>query len=145
MIGNIISAFVGTAAFCLLFNVPKRFCLICGLTGMAGFIGYTLTLNLASDVMARFVGALAVVICARLFSVWKKCPITVFLVPGIFPIIPGTRVYYTAYYLVSDNLYSAAQSGFEAIQIAFAIVLGIVLVVSAPMKWFQADFWKIKN
>ena len=53
-----------------------------------------------------------------------------------FPLVPGARVYYTAYYLVTGQTGLAGQSGLEALKIAFAIVLGIVLVVSIPREVF---------
>ena len=59
-----------------------------------------------------------------------------------FSISPGARVYYTAYYLVTGQTGLAGQSGLEALKIAFAIVLGIVLVVSIPREVFQGQYWK---
>lgn len=142
MIANFVCSFFGTLAFSILFNVPKRFYICCGLTGMAGWICYCLTINYSSAAVSSFLGTLIVVLLSRIFAVWKKCPITVFLVSGIFPLVPGAGVYYTAYYLVTNDLVLASQNGMHSIKVAFAIVLGIVFVVSIPKRWFLVSFWK---
>lgn len=85
-----------------------------------------------------------VVLMSRALAVWQKCPITVFLVAGIFPLIPGAGIYYTVYNVVQGNLAEAAVSGIGAVKVAFAIVLGIVFVVSIPKRWFKTNYWRNK-
>lgn len=142
MIANIVCPFFGTLAFSILFNVPKKYYICCGFTGMAGWLCYCACVSVTSVTVSSFVGTLVVVLLSRIFAVWQKCPITVFLVSGIFPLVPGAGVYYTAYYLVTDSLRMAAIKGLESVKIAFAIVLGIVFIVSMPREWFQVSYWK---
>lgn len=143
---NLICAFFGTLGFTILFNVHKRFYICCGLTGMVGWACYLAVAEFsASPAVASFFGSLAVVLLSRIFAVWKKCPITVFLVSGIFPLIPGSSVYYTAYYLVTNSLDMAAIKGIESLKIAFAIVAGIIFVVSIPREWFQLKYWRSRR
>ena len=104
IVANLICPFFGTIAFSVLFNVPKRFYLSCGITGTMGWIVYCLTVNLTSAAIASFLGTLVVVLISRMLTVRMKCPITVFLISGIFPLVPGAGVYYTAYYLVMNQL-----------------------------------------
>ena len=141
---NILCSFVGTIAFAVLFNVPRRFYLCCGLTGTAGWMLYVLCRDGfgITTAMASFFGALGVVLISRLLTVRMKCPITIFLISGIIPLVPGAGIYFTAYYLVTDELSMAAQRGMEALKIARAIVLGIVLIVSIPKEFFQIRYWK---
>lgn len=142
MISNIICSFFGTLAFSILFNVPKRYYLCCGLTGMLGWLCYYALTENVSVTMATFVSTAVVVLLSRILAVWMKCPITIFLVSGIFPLVPGASVYYTAYYLVTGDLGLAAVKGIGAVKIAFAIVLGIVFVISIPKKWFLITYWR---
>ena len=108
MIKALISSFLGTLAFSVLFNVDKKYYILCGTTGMAGWFIYCITVDLTSSSVASFFGTVMVVLMARIFSVWKKCPITLFLIPGIFPLVPGTGVYYTAYYFVMNDMARAS-------------------------------------
>lgn len=139
---NVICPFFGTIAFAVLFNVPKRYYLSCGVTGTMGWIMYCVTVNRTSAAVASFLGALVVVLLSRILTVKMKCPITIFLISGIFPLVPGASVYYTAYYLVTNQLGLAAEKGMGAVKIAFAIVLGIAFVVSIPREFFQIRYWK---
>ena len=145
IVANLICPFFGTIAFSVLFNVPKRFYLSCGITGTMGWIVYCLTVNLTSAALASFLGTLVVVLISRMLTVRMKCPITVFLISGIFPLVPGAGVYYTAYYLVMNQLGEAAQRGIGAIKVAFAIVLGIVCIVSIPREFFRPDYWRSRR
>ncbi|MDD7740793.1 MAG: threonine/serine exporter family protein [Lachnospiraceae bacterium] len=131
------AAFVGTIAFALLFQVPTCYYRYCGLIGGCGWILYKLTLPFATAPMATFYATVLVIFLSRLFAVRKQCPVTVFLIAGIFPLVPGAGIYWTAYYIVTNELEAAGEKGFMTFKIAVAIVLGILLVFEFPQKWFQ--------
>lgn len=142
---NLLLASTGSLAFAILYNVPRKFCLCAAFTGMAGWFCYYLIVPFTDTAVASFFGAVGVVLVSRIFAVWKKCPITVFLISGIFPLVPGAGVYYTMYYLVSNELTLAAIKGLESLKIAFGIVLGIVFIVTIPKKWFFIQNWRKKD
>lgn len=138
---NAFCSFMGTIAFAAMFNVPKRYYMCCGFTGMAGWMTYcVMVYGHASAAFASFFATLVVVLISRALTVLMKCPITIFLVSGIIPLVPGAGVYYTVYYLVTNQLAEASRRGMESVKIAFAIVLGIVFVVSIPRDAFHALF-----
>ncbi len=145
MIQHIVCSFIGTVAFSMLFNVHARYYFYCGLTGTAGWVVYCLLVPYISPVLATFLGTVVVVLMSRMLAVWRKCPITVFLISGIFPLIPGTSVYYTAYYFVMNDFWMAAEKGIMALKLAFAMVLGIVVMVSIPKQFFSVQYWKIRK
>ena len=138
----IVESFLATLAYAVLFNVPKQYYTACGITGMAGWLLYLAMCQVTTVALASFVGTLAVVLIS---TVRKKCPITIFLVSGIIPLVPGAGIYYTAYYLVTGQMSLAAVKGLEAVKIAFAIVLGIIFVVSIPRDAFQIRYWRAKR
>ena len=140
-------SFVGTVSFAVIYNVPKKYYFACGVTGMAGWMTYLLvnSQSFMSPSAASFFGAFAVVLISRILTIYMKCPITVFLVSGILPLVPGAGVYYTAYYIVTNQLTQASLKGMESFKVAFAIVMGIVLVVSIPREVFHMVFWRKKQ
>ena len=142
---NLLLASTGSLAFAILYNVPRKFYLCAAFTGMAGWFCYYLIVPFTDTAVASFFGAVGVVLVSRIFAVWKKCPITIFLISGIFPLVPGAGVYYTMYYLVSNELTLAAIKGLESLKIAFGIVLGIVFIVTIPKKWFFIQNWRKKD
>ena len=137
MIRQILAATIGTISFAVLFGVPRIYYLFCGLTGGVGWIVY-LVFDRFGAVPASFAATIAVVLLSRVIAIHKKCPVTVFLISGIFPLVPGSYVYWTAHYLVMNQVELAAEKGYMAVKIAIAIVLGIVFVFEIPQKVFAA-------
>lgn len=139
MIGQVIAAGLGTVAFAVLFGVPRKYYVYCGLVGGAGWWLYSVLTVYArfTPTEATFFATTLVVLLSRFLAVWDRCPATVFLTAGIFPLVPGAGIYWTAYYLVTDRPAEAADNGFAAIKAAFAIVLGIVLIFELPGGLFK--------
>lgn len=139
MIGELIAAAIGTMAFSLLFGVPKKYYLYCGGIGAAGWLVYKVMLTAAdmSNAAAVFIATVVIMLLSRYAAVLEKCPATVFMITGIFPLVPGAQIYWATYYLVTDQLSQAFDSGFLAIKIMISIVLGIVVVFEIPYKFFQ--------
>lgn len=139
MIIQVIAAVVGTIAFALLFGVPKKYYRSCGLVGGIGWSLYlvmTEWLKLTAT-EATFVATVVVVLMSRFMAVKERCPATIFSVPGIFPLIPGGGIYWTAHYIVLNQYGMAIDSGVAAIKSAFALVLGIIIVFELPQKLFN--------
>lgn len=138
MILQIILSFIATVSFAVLFHVPRQQYFFCGLTGACGWLCYLLvTENGGSVVLASFVAAIALTFISRILAVVRKMPITVFLICGIFPIVPGAGIYYTAYYIMMNENALASAKGMETLKIAVAISLGIALVISLPYRLFS--------
>ncbi|MGN0779936.1 MAG: threonine/serine exporter family protein [Aristaeellaceae bacterium] len=135
-----IAAFFGTIAFALLFGVPRRYFFICGLVGGAGWLLYEVLTGFAGATAteATFLATVLVILLSRMCAVRERCPVTVFLIAGIFPLVPGAGIYWTAYYLVTGQMGLAVSSGFVAVKAAVAIVLGIVFVFEIPNKMFHS-------
>lgn len=136
MIMQLIAAMAGTIAFSVLFSVPRKYYVYCGLIGGAGWGIYSLTLEASSPAIASMFATMVVILLSRFTAVWKCCPVTIFLISGIFPLVPGAGVYWTAYYIVTDQLHLAVQTGYQAVKCAVAIVLGIVFIFELPQKMF---------
>lgn len=136
MIGEIAAAVIGTFAFSVLFGVPRKYYPYCGAIGGCSWIVYCIFKENGA-VLASLAATVAVVLLSRITAIREKCPVTVFLISGIFPLVPGSQVYWMAYYLVTDQTQLAAQTGYMAVKIAFAIVLGIVFVFEIPQSFFK--------
>ena len=137
-----IVAFFATAAFAVLFNIPKKQWFFCGLTGAIGWVFYTVMEASYDIIAATFTATLVLTLIARIFSVLRRSPVTLFLVSGIFPLVPGVGIYYTSYYFILGDLSLAVAKGIETLKIAVAIALGIVFVLSLPQSMFQRSVIK---
>lgn len=126
-------AFASTIAFAVIFHTPRKELLYTGLTGASGWLVYMLAHFFGSGVVASsFLAALALTWLSRVFSFMRKAPVTVFLICGIFPLVPGAGIYYTGYAFFMGNDALALEKGLETIKIAVAIALGIGIVLSLP-------------
>ena len=121
----------------MLFHVPKKQYIVCGITGTLGWLVYLLVKLKFSNTLACFAATVVIVFCARLFAVWRKVPSNVFMISGIFPIVPGIGIYNTIYDIMIGDATAAMTRGFSALKAAVAIVLGIVCVFVIPNKWFR--------
>lgn len=135
---EVAAAIGGTVAFSLLFGVPTRYYPYCGLIGGVGWFVYSLCIQYSTAPTASLAATVMVMLLSRLFAVRERCPVTIFMISGIFPLVPGAGVYWTAYYIVTNDLDMAAQTGFTAFKVAVAIVLGIVFVFELPQGIFRS-------
>ncbi len=132
---QVFAAVLGTMAFSLLYGVPRKYYPYCGAIGGAGWLVY-LAASSWGGILASLVATMAVALLSRLTAIRKRCPVTVFLITGIFPLVPGAQVYWMAYYFVTNETGLAASHGYLAVKTAFAIVLGIVFVFEIPQRVF---------
>lgn len=138
VIAEIPAAMVGTVAFSVLFGVPRKYYPYCGLIGGAGWAVHCGLSGMCGEPALSLIATMVVIFLSRLMAVRERCPATIFLISGIFPLVPGAGVYWTAYYIVTDQLWKAVETGYQAVKIAVAIVLGIVFVFELPQGMFLA-------
>ena len=134
-----VAAALGSVAFSLLFGAPEKYYLECALTGGGGWLLYRLLCAFTplTAAMATFFAAAVVALYSRIAAVRRRFPTTVFLIAGIFPLVPGAGIYWTVYYLVTGEASLAWSSGGAALKAAFAIVLAIAAAFELPRGAFR--------
>ncbi len=124
---------VATTCFALVFAVPKREYFSCGLVGAVGWAAYGLAVQFGQGpALASLIATIPLTALARFFAIKHKAPVTIFLISGIFPLVPGAGIYYTAYYFIMNDP-MLAQKGMQTLQIALAIALGMTIVLGMPL------------
>ncbi len=135
---HFISAMMGVIAFSAIFHAPKSEYLACGLTGTIGWLTYCVARDLGTDVMiCNFIATTVLTLIARIIVIIRRNPITVYLVPGIFPLVPGAGIYYTAYYMFTGYPQLAVTKGIETIEVAGAITMGIIFGSFIAYEYFR--------
>ena len=130
MFVQLLAAYVGTVAFAVLFGVPRKYYLDSGLCGMLGWLLYLILMNYTELSVANvvFFATVLVTFTAMVLAIVRKCPITVYLICGIFPLVPGAGIFWTTYNVVSEQLGAALHTGVTALKVTVAIAFGIILV-----------------
>jgi len=128
---QIVAAFIGTGAFSALFGVPRRFYADAGMCGAMGWSLYLILTRYTafSPVETMFCTTAFVTLIALFQSIGRKCPITVFLICGIIPLVPGAGIFWTSYNIVSNQLPDALHTGLSAMKATVAIAFGILAVM----------------
>ena len=66
-----------------------------------------------------------------------KTPTTVFMIPTLLPLVPGSRLYYTMFYLFSGEQELFLDNMLIAVKICTGIAVAIIVVTGA-MRWIEA-------
>lgn len=138
-------ALIGTAGFSLLAHVPAKYIAAASLTGACGWTLYKyLVLTGNGNVVSCFLGACFVALVSELFSRAGKEATTLFIIPGILPLVPGFGMYNTMVFLLAGDFQAAAGTGTETMLMAGSIALAILLVASFT-RLFTAAWRKINK
>ena len=137
MIQFVVAAFA-TLSFAVLYNAPKKELILCGISGAIGWVIYVILLNTSdSAVLANLIGTFTLAVYSRLIAAIRKKPATLYLLTGIFPLVPGAAIYYTSYYVILGNDVMMAYYAKSTLGAVGAIVLGISLAMLVPQSWFN--------
>jgi uncharacterized membrane protein YjjB (DUF3815 family) len=130
-------AMVATVTFAILFCAPGKELLLCSLSGAISWIVYYLIFqHTGNTVFGSLIAAFVLAIYSRAIAVLRQCPGTTYLLTGIFPLVPGAGIYYTAYYLITEQQKLFSAKGLETLEIALAIVFGIIFGFAIPQSLF---------
>lgn len=127
---TLIAGTIGCVGFGLYFNVIKIKRLITCAIGSALTWGVFLLFRmiLSADFIPTIIGSAVCAFYSLMAAKVNKAPATVFQTICIFPLIPGSALYHTAYGVVSGNAPLAKEMGVSLIMTCFAIVLGFMAV-----------------
>ena len=128
---SFVFALFATFGFCILFHVPLRCMFPAAATGGLGWFVYQLLMELGLGITASvFLAACLVALLADICSRLIREAATVFVIPGILPLVPGSGIYYTMFHFIRGNMDKAAAWGTRTLMIAGAIALGLLVIAS---------------
>lgn len=134
-----LAACFGTIAFSIFFRVRAKHFPTCGGIGAVAWIVYLVVLKYAEkNIFAVLAASMTVVLLSRFWSVRNKCPLITYLVPGIFPLVPGTGIYYTVLSMINGDEVQAFIGFINAFKAAFAIAVAILTGIIIPTKYIVA-------
>ncbi|MEE1314748.1 MAG: threonine/serine exporter family protein [Faecalimonas sp.] len=141
MIVQLIGAFLAIAAFAVMLETPKRYLWCAGAVGAAGWLVYMVSMQFGADeILATFFSTMIISVVSHIFARLFRAPVTVFLIAGILPTVPGAGMYRIVYYLLEGNKELALHYLILTLELAGVIALG-VFVVDAFFRLFSKS-WK---
>lgn len=131
MIFQLIYGFLATVGFAVLFNLPKNAIIVSGISGTIGWAGYLIMMYFyPSTILSTFIAAVLIGIMGEIFARKFKNPSTIFVIPGLLPLVPGAYSYRTILAIIEGNNKQAITFGLQTIGVAIAIAAGLIIVIS---------------
>lgn len=126
---GIVGSFIAITGFAVLLETPKKYLLHAGVTGAIGGEIYLYCTQREMDVvLASFLSALAIAFVSHVFARVFKAPVTVFLIAGILPTVPGAGMYRIVYYIIANDREMCSYYLIQTLEIAGMIALAIFIV-----------------
>ena len=135
MIVQLISTYIGIIGFGIILEVPKKYLPYSAVAGTIGWAAFLLGQSFFT-MGSVFISSFCVAMLSQIFARVLKCPVTVFMIPGIYPSVPGAGIYRTVYYIIMGENMLAGRYLIDTLTTAGMIALGIYLV---------DIFWKMKK
>ncbi len=132
------SAGIGTIAFSITYNVPKRYLLDIGIIGAISWLLYMiLKENFRMDITAVFIPGLFATLVSKILAARRKTPMTIFLSTSMFPLIPGLSFYRGIYFLLTGSNDLAMTHLRTSFITAFSITIAISIIQQFPLSLFK--------
>ncbi len=131
MFQQAVFAALSTIAFGLLYQVRTSLLWIAGAIGaMAWMVSFTINRLPGAGLLSNFAGAFVIGALAEFAALWKKQPVTIFVVPAIISYVPGYVVYESMVAFLKSHFNQGLFFGIKAVFAAAALALGLALATA---------------
>ena len=128
---QVVAGTLGTLGFGVMFNIRGRKLLFGTLGGLISWALYIIfSLFIPSEILVYLMVSVATSIYSEIMAVVLKTPTTTFLIISLIPLIPGGSLYYALSQAFSGDLESFLTRALYTFQLASALSIGIILVLS---------------
>lgn len=126
-VAQLITSFIGSAGFGVIFNVPRDSLVKCGFVGMTGWICYyVLSQGGLNLIPATAIASTLIAVISQFFAKMYKTPMIIFTVGGIIPLVPGGLAYNAMRHFVENDYGTALSLAAKAFLISGSIAMGLV-------------------
>lgn len=131
-------ALFATAGFSIIFRVPIRHIPACVIIGALGWVTYEISMYYyESPSLGCFLGACVVGLLSSVAAHLLKDASTIFIIPGILCLVPGSAIFNTMASLLDEDFSAMAEIGTQTLMMAGSIAVGL-MVVGAVVRVFYA-------
>ena len=129
LIYEFVFCFAATAFFAILMRAPDKTIIFSSfIAGVSYVIFRALLIFSGNEILSYFVGALFVAVAGETAARVFKMPSTVFVLPGIIPLVPGVGLYKSMIELVRENYSEFLKIGSQTLFISAVIAISIATV-----------------
>lgn len=125
---QILTGAAGTFGFALFTHIRMKLLPAATVGGLLAWAVYLAVYYFSPNLfLSNLVAAIAVYIWSEIMARIMKAPVTIFLVPGIIPLLPGSYLYYTTLALLNKETEQFQSYGISTIAVTMGIACGIVI------------------
>ncbi len=136
-------AFFACFFFAILYNTPKKELPYCGLSGAIGYtVYYIFSRYFNLSLLGAFTGTACICIMAKYYSIEHKMPKLLYVLPAIYPIVPGAGIYYALHDIMINDYAAATNEAFIAFKTVGAVVVAMLIIL--PDQFFKFE-WLIER
>lgn len=128
---QIVTAFLGSIGFAVLFNIRGKRLAFASLGGLLAWLLFVLMGNFLEDEALRyFIVAMIISAYAELMARVIKTPTTTFVATSIIPLVPGSALYYTMSHAFEGDAEKFLSKAIYTLKLSCALALGIVVITA---------------
>ena len=144
----LIAAIVVTISFSIMMNISRKTLIYLGILGAITVVAKNfliLELNLSAEIATFFAATVAGILAIK-FKKFTRTPMQVLIVPAIISMVPGVLIYRFLFscinikFLSAEEFFLAMETGIDALQIIFAMVVGAILPSLIANKIFERKY-----
>lgn len=128
LIIQVIACTIGGLGYALMYNVKKDKIIAATIGGFLTITTYVIANQLLNNIfLATTLASAIITFYSEILARNLKSPATVFLLPGIIPLVPGGGLFYTMTGLLTSNMNQFKSSGTSTFETAAGIAIGVIL------------------
>jgi len=128
---QLVTAFLGSWGFAMLFHVRRERLPLASLGGLLAWGVYLLMGFVSGEEVVRyFFASVALTVYAETMARVVKCPATLFLITASIPLVPGGSLYRTMQFFMQNDLDSFSHQALTTVLLAVAIAVGMLFPTS---------------
>ncbi|MBO5870047.1 MAG: threonine/serine exporter family protein [Clostridia bacterium] len=143
---QILSGFVGSIGFAILFNIRGKRLITAAIGGLLSWLLFVLiSKGVSSEPIIYFIIACVISAYAEIMARVLKTPTTGFITTSLIPLIPGGSLYYTMVHAIEGDLNAFLPKAIYTMELASALALGIIVSTTFARVFNKLIMNKVKN
>lgn len=131
MFFQILGSFLAVVAFGFLLGSPRKYIPYAGIIGALGWAAFLILRQQGLAIgPATFLSGCLISFCAQILARVLKTPVTIFVITGILPLVPGAGMYHIAASVIQADPAMTSYYVLQTLTIAGMIAISIVVVDS---------------
>ena len=126
-----IAAFIACIGFSFLYNIHGKNILVASVCGAVAWAVYLIVdIYVDSLCIPFFVSGMSIALYSEIAAYVCKAPVTVYLIPGIIPLVPGLTIFRTMEACLTGEVMEFSLGCINTLKIGGSIAIGLIFISS---------------